>query len=126
MGRPVKQPRIRRVPLAVVDYEKLLAIWGTDALNEDICTTLGVSAYVLDRIKRDLRLPRRSSRKPWHNPGKGKRNRDPEPELDPEEVQHRVAKVQARWTDEMFVLRSIGRVRPLPYHFPVYALGRLR
>ena len=122
----MKQPRIRRVPLAVVDHEKLLAIWGTDALNEDICTTLGVSAYVLDRIKRDLRLPRRSSRKPWHNPGKGKRNRDPEPELDPEEVQHRVAKVQATWTDEMFVLRSIGRVRPLPYHFPVYAIGRLR
>ncbi|NBW22340.1 MAG: hypothetical protein EBR82_81760, partial [Caulobacteraceae bacterium] len=72
------------------------------------------------------RLPRRSSRKPWHNPGKGKRNRDPEPELEPEEVQHRMAKVQATWTDEMFVLRSIGRVRPLPYHFPVYTLGRSR
>jgi hypothetical protein len=116
--------RQRRSPLAVVCVETAMWWWSSEARKEEIWAALCISRGALERMKYDLKLPHRSSRKSWHKPHKTPKK--PDPEVSEEEVQHRIAKVQATWTDEMFVLRSQGRVRPLPYQFPTVSLSRLR
>jgi hypothetical protein len=119
-----KPQEFRRVPLSVVCVETAMRWWASEARNEEICAALGIRRGALERMKVDLQLPNRPARKSWHKPHKTPKK--PDPEISEEEVQHRIAKVQATWTDEMFVLRSQGRVRPKPYEFPTISLSRSR
>lgn len=120
----MKHRRQRKVPLAVIDYELILRLWSTEITTEQMAEALGITRSGIARIRDDLDLPRRPSRKSWHRPHLAPK-KTPDPDLSEEEVQHRIAKVQATWTDEMFVLRSQGRVRPRPFVFPTYSLDDL-
>lgn len=114
------QRSIRRAPLTVLDYDRLLSLWQTEITKDEMIAALNTTRRGIEQAKADLRLPHRSSRKSWHKPHTSPKK--PDPDVSEEEMRHRMAKVQATWTDEMFVLRSQGRVRPLPYSFPVYSL----
>lgn len=115
--------RKRKAPLIVVDCDRVNALWSSYATAQEICAAIGVTKNRLETIRADLRLPKRPGWKPWLAPWRAKkRPKVPDPEVSPEEVQHRIAKVQARWTDEMFALRAAGRVRPVPYEFPTVRL----
>lgn len=114
------QRSIRRAPLTVLDYDRLMLLWQSELKKEEMIAALNTTRRGIEQAKADLRLPHRSPRKSWHAPHKTPKK--PDPDVSEEEMRHRMAKVQATWTDEMFVLRSQGRVRPLPYSFPVYSL----
>lgn len=121
--------RPRQAPLIVVSCERLDELWKSDATAEQIWTTLGITRARLDTLRIDMALPKRPTWRPWMKPwegraawkGKAANRSPPDPEVSPEEVQHRIAKVQARWTDETYYLRAMGRARPLPYQFPMYS-----
>lgn len=134
--RPIKAPartRQRRCPLAVYDHSLLLALWASSITKDEIIETLNTTRQGVERAKADMGLPDRPARKPWHKPhlvpkGRGTKRKADDgdgPYISEEEVQHRMAKVQATWTDEMFSLRAQGRVRPVPFVFPVYSMKAL-
>lgn len=117
----------RKQPLAVLGIDRIHELWASEVRNDEIMQALGISRWTLERMKIDLKLPNRPTRKSWHKPHlTPKSAKEIEPEVTPDEVRHRVAQCQARWTDEMFVLRSMGRVRPVPYVMPVVSLGRMQ
>lgn len=110
----------KKRPLAVVSVDAVLELWKTELTREEICRRLGISEGSMRSMKEQMQLPHRPSRKSWHAPHLSKRHeRLPEPDLAEEEVLHRKAQVQARWTDQVFEMRATGRARPLPYEFPV-------
>lgn len=115
--------RARKSPLIVVDVSLLEQCWQSEMTGEQIAGVIGVKKWQLPTIREEAGLPKRPSFKSYLRPWDSKkRPKEPDPEVSPEEVQHRIAKVQARWTDEVFVLRSLGRARPVPYEFPRYSI----
>jgi hypothetical protein len=115
----------RTLSIAVVSLDMINTLWDSEICKDEMIRALRITRRALERLKADLELPHRSPRKSWHRPHLS-RPRKKHEEVSPEEVQHRVAKVQSTWTDEVFVLRSMGRVRPLPYRVKVVSLGRTR
>lgn len=109
--------------MLVADHERILELWQSEVTTGQMAEALGTTPHGIARIKADLELPKRSPHKSWHKPYLGRGRYDNEPEVDEEEMRHRMAKVQATWTDEMFVLRSKGRARPEPWEFPTISLS---
>lgn len=114
--------------LILLDYEKLLALWGSEILKCEMIAALGTTRHGLEKAKADLQLPNRPGRKSWHCPHTGKRKyarMGDGSELTEEEVRHRTAKVQATWTDEVFAMRSKGQFRHTPFCYETYSLRML-
>lgn len=109
--------------LAVIDYDLLLTLWKSEMKNEDMIAALSTTRRVLENAKVHLSLPKRATSKSWFRQIK-KRPRRSNVEIGEEELAHRTAQVQATWTDEVFVLRSQGRARPMPYKIWTYPAPR--
>jgi len=92
--------------LAVLVVDDFLESWKTARNQEEICRRFEISFHRLERVRLDLGLPHRK--------------RPSDAEVTPEEVEHRKAQCQARWTDDMYLLRSSGVRKQSAYEFPSY------
>jgi hypothetical protein len=111
--------RVRTHALIVLSLDVIESLWNSGIGQSEVLRGLGVTKRGLGRIKADLRL---KSRRPPLREASTKPERE---DISPEELAHRIAKVQATWTDEVFVLRAMGRARPLPYRIKVVSVGSL-
>lgn len=121
----MKTPRKRKAPLAVFDFERLLELWQSEMTKDELIKAFNTTRYCMEQAKIDLALPHRSTRKSWHRPHVKRRKykwRGDGSEISEEELRHRMAQVQATWTDEVFSMRSKDQFRHVPFTYEVYAM----
>lgn len=101
--------------LLLVDHTEFMRLYDAGVTKERLCAALGLNKKAFARIRFDLSLaPRRVTEA---TPAAKERDCD----ISEEELRHRTAQVQARWTDEVFAMRSHGQFRSVPFNGEYYA-----